>query len=50
VLGHARVLCRWAVKCGVLSEHGAGSGEHDDTETESPFVCLLFYLFVCLLL
>jgi len=30
VLWHARVLCGWAARREVLSEHGAGSGEHED--------------------
>ena len=30
---HARVLCGCEVRCEVLAEHGAGSGEHKDKQS-----------------
>ena len=31
VLWHARVLCGWEAGCDILSEHGASSGEHEES-------------------
>ena len=41
VLWHARVLCGWEPGCEVLSEHGAGSGDHTDKQSRRNYTPIL---------